>query len=603
MRSLRWLIPFFAAAAPALFAADPVDPPRRLPAFRVTVPLGPAPPRENGVQASPPPAKPPFEQKEFFGPGTKPVVVPLDQAIRWALANNLGARIEEVGVSVEEARARGAYGDFDPVFNFGASKSRTQTPDNRNNLSSADAVAQLQAIEAQVAAIRENTNAIREANGLPPLPAPMTSFGTDQTIIFDQTVERSEIGIQARSPIGTVLRIGGRASRLISTFQGDTRSISPTYNSSLLFEGRQPLLKDAGLDANLAGVRIARLNRDAQELAWKFRLEVTLQQVVSTYYEMLFGLADLRNKGDAITAGIDLVAQSKMRLETGFFSPYEVQQARTQLSFDRENLLLVKNRFLERQFDLRQLVSRQYEPDDRRIFLPVISLPSLKVPKLDRDTLLRLAFERRHDYRAAIVAADAEDVRLKYAKNQRWPQVDLIATYGWNGLDRNYGAALNRLTESQAPQWQLGIAGSIPIGGIQPRAQVDAAQGRKTQALLRVKQSEVEIGIAVERAWELVRTNQMRVETARVTNKAAEDAVRIGLRRMEEGLISNFDLIEQQRRLYEARTRELDSVAELNKSITQIWLATGTVLENLGVTFDADAPQPKKPVPAKTKKK
>ena len=72
-----------------------------------------------------------------------------------------------------------------------------------------------------------------------------------------------------------------------------------------------------------------------------------------------------------------------------------------------------------------------------------------------------------------------------------------------------------------------------------------------------------------------------------------------------EGLITNFDLIEQQRRLYEARTRELSAVFDLNKSITQLWLATGTVLENLGITFvDDKAAKPKAapgPPPAKKK--
>ena len=53
-----------------------------------------------------------------------------------------------------------------------------------------------------------------------------------------------------------------------------------------------------------------------------------------------------------------------------------------------------------------------------------------------------------------------------------------------------------------------------------------------------------------------------------------------------ERRVAVFDLIEQQRRLYDARTRELVAVAELNKSITQLWLATGTVLENLNIRLD-----------------
>ena len=39
---------------------------------------------------------------------------------------------------------------------------------------------------------------------------------------------------------------------------------------------------------------------------WRFSIERMLQNVVSTYYEMQLGIGDLKNKGDAITAGLQL---------------------------------------------------------------------------------------------------------------------------------------------------------------------------------------------------------------------------------------------------------------------------------------------------------
>jgi len=82
-----------------------------------------------------------------------------------------------------------------------------------------------------------------------------------------------------------------------------------------------------------------------------------------------------------------------------------------------------------------------------------------------------------------------------------------------------------------------------------------------------------------------VETNRQRVDTARKTRELNEEAVRIAYRRLEEGQISSFDLIEQQRKLYDARSRELAARADLNKAIVNIWQATGTVLENTGVSI------------------
>ena len=55
---------------------------------------------------------------------------------------------------------------------------------------------------------------------------------------------------------------------------------------------------------------------------------------------------------------------------------------------------------------------------------------------------------------------------------------------------------------------------------------------------------------------------------------------------MEAGQLSNFELIQQQTRLYEVRSIELQYQAALNKAITELWLATGTVLDNLGVVYE-----------------
>ena len=613
----RWIAPLITVALAApLLAQDPKPPgfvppkvePLTTPApvegpNQLATPVPAVADPEDPIESAPKPRviekAPTATTKNFFGPGTDVYTLSLNEAIRSALVNNLDSRVEKVAISVEDARVRNAYGEFDPVFSFSVVRSKTQTPDDRQNITSADSVAQLQAIEAQVAAINQNTaanqaftNAVLQALGRPTVEFNTEPLATEFTgrdrIIFDQESDRGEISLQARTPIGTVMRATARMTKIRSTFEGDTRNIEPNYIANTSLEFRQPLLKDFGFAANLADLRIARKNREAQELTWRFRLEATLQDVVSTYYEMIFGLADLKNKGDAITEGLKLVAYSQRRQELGFFSPYEVKQAQVQLSFDRENLLLVKNVFLDRQFVMKRLVLPNFETNDRQVYIPT-RIPSLKMPSLRRDELLAEAYRNRLDYKAAIIAAEAEDVRIKFARNQLYPQVDVVGTYGWAGLDSSYPSAYGQMMEGQAPSWQIGITGGFPLGGIQPRAQLDAAKARKEQAILRVKTAELEVGLGVDKAIELIRTNQLRLDTARFTTRVAADAVRVGFRRMEEGLISNFDLIEQQRRLYDARTRELSAEAELNKSITELWLATGTVLTNLNISLDVSA--------------
>lgn len=623
----RWAIPLLTLTAPALFSADTPAPELRA----SPPPLAETPQTDAPVPAVVPeefaPVPPPKPQKEkppqkpsatdYFGKGTKAEVITLQQAVQAALKNNLEAKIEEIGIALENARVKNSFGTFDPVFTFSAQRQRIKTPDATDNIRNADSLLRLQdvALASQVvnsgiaafnstqvgvanflAEIDRRIQAISNQGVLnfqlpnlnyqPQLAAPIAApaFASD-IVTFKQDVDTAEAGIQARTPIGTIFGVTVRGNKTRLSFVGDTRDVLPTYGASATFEFRQPLLKDAGLSANLADVRIAKKNREAQELTWKFRIEVALQSVVASYYQMVQGFADLENKGDAINAAIDLLAFSNRREQLGFFSPYEVGQAEVQLLTDQANLFGAQTYLLDRQTILKSQILAQFDSRDNRVYLPE-NLPALKVPKLDIDQLLRTAFSKRTDYKALIIAADAENVRLKFANNQMWPQLDVVGSYGWTGLDRDFGDATDRLLEGEAPAWQLGFTGSVPLGRIQAHAQRDAARSRQKQAIARIQQAEIQIGLSVRRSVDTILNNQRALAASKATTAAAKGLVQVGLKRMESGLLSSFELIEQQRRVYEARSIELNREAALNLAITELWLATGTVLDNLGVAYE-----------------
>ena len=616
----RWCIPLISIAAPALFAADEpapelrATPPLLAPQIDAPVPAdAPVPPPIPMTEK--PPEKP--SASDYFGKGTKIEVITLQQAIQSALKNNLDAKIEEIGIAIENARVKNAYGEFDPVFSFSAQRQRLKTPDATDNIRNADSLLRLQdvalatqVVNGGIAAFNSTqqgvANFLAEIDGRiqaisqqgvlnfnlprlnfqPQFAAPIVPPTFSSNIVtFTQDVDNAEAGIRARTPLGTIFGVTVRGNKTRLSFVGDTRDVLPTYGASATLEFRQPLLKDGGLNASMADIRISQKNRAAQELTWKFRIEVALQGVVANYYDMVQAFGDLENKGDAINAGLKLLAFSQRREQLGFFSPYEVGQAQVQLQDDRATLYGAKSFLLDRQILLKRQILPEFQAGDIRVFLPEM-IPPLVVPKLDEAALLSLAFSKRTDYKALLISAESEDVRLKFAKNQAWPQLDVVGSYGYSGLDRTFSDATDRLLEGDSPAWSLGINGSVPLGGIQGRAQIEAAKARKVQAITRIKQSELEIGLSVQRSIATIRNAQQALAAGKATSDAAKELVHVGLVRMEAGQLSSFELIDQQRRLYVARSQELRYQAALNKAITELWLATGTVLDQLGVIYE-----------------
>lgn len=514
--------------------------------------------------------------------------ISLRQAINMALENNLEARFDSVGIRVEHARVRFEAGAFDPAFSFQMSRDSLRRLENANDISSTEALRQERAIEANIAL----ANAVAQQNalltGTPFTPISRTDVSTGiQGIIFDQQVDRSGANFIQRTPWGMRYGFFIEANRIRNTFTGDLRPVFPEYQAQAQVQVVQPLLKDFGPAANLANLRVARINKKVAILTWKQRVITGVHSVMATYYDMLYALADVQVRQDAIAADEKLVQQNQRRMELGFMQPFDVQQARAQVSLDQEQLLVAKNLFMERQFLLKRLILEQFDVNDASIYVP-LKEPALAVPSLDRSAFLRLAFEKRPDFKQALLEADSQDVRLRFARNQLLPQLDMVGSYGVNGLDNDYGSSFAQAFRGHTAFWSAGVNLRFPLGNVQARSQLDLVKAQKEQALLRIKQTELTIGVDVDTVISRIETNRQRLDTARKTRELNEEAVRIAYRRLEEGQISSFDIIEQQRKLYDARSRELQARAELNKGILQLWLATGTVLDRVGVRIQEE---------------
>jgi outer membrane protein TolC len=560
--------------------------------------------------------------------GVPTETISLKRAIEMALQNNLEARFEHVGIGLQRSQLDFAAGAFDPAFSLSVQHQSIREAQDVNNPNTAQAIESQQQLGVQLnqaaqalnveatqlaqqiigqsaagqSALNQglaNVNAQREIFGLQPLsastaisptlgllsPSPVTQPFLNNIVVLDQQSTQGVMGIQGRLPYGTKYEFQVSADRFRDTFSGDLTPVTPLYQNFAGLTIQQPLLKNFGKDANLADLRIAQLNKKAQVLTWKQNISTAVQGVMSNYYDMVGSLQDMHVREDAITADSKLVELYKRRVELGFSTPLDVQQAEVAVSTDREAFLTSKNNFLERQFSFKRLILAQYDAKNARIYLPE-GAPTLPPPPVNRTEFLSKAFEKRYDYKATLVTADVQNVRLKFAKNQLLPELDLVGTYGFNGLDASFARSNNQIFNGATPQWTVGFNFQFPIGNRQAKAQYSAVASQKEQAIIKIKEIELTIANDLDTIDTRIETNRQRVLTSRQTRELGEEAVRIAYRRLDEGLISAFDVIDQQRKLYDAKSREIAAITELNKSITLLWLVTGTILEHQGIDFE-----------------
>src|ERR1700677_464243 len=103
-----------------------------------------------------------------------------------------------------------------------------------------------------------------------------------------------------------------------------------------------------------------------------------------------------------------------------------------------------------------------------------------------------------------------------------------------------------------------------------------------------MKQVELSINTDVDTAISAIRTNEQRVVTSRQAQQLAEDVVRMQNGRLEAGQASTLDVLDNRRRLYDAQSSVLEAIDDLNKSIVELYLATGTLLNQQSISLVDD---------------
>jgi HAE1 family hydrophobic/amphiphilic exporter-1 len=532
--------------------------------------------------------------------GMQAEIVTLHEAIALALKQNLDIQWQKTDVSLQDEVTRSSWGDFDPQLQFSSTYTDSQTPENPTIISSADTAQQILLEQEAIALIQSNAAPtpvpLPSTNTATPTPTPSVS---DAPYIFQNRDFRTSLNVSEKLPIGTTLKLGFEQDYLNDTvldLPGQKFLPSNVFFGGLTID--QPLLQGLGYDANLVAIRIGRRNRQINYNNWRQRVIDSVAQVMSTYFDMTYAQELMRLRQESTDADRALADANQRRVNVGLMTPIDVRQAEVDVSADQYDYLTAQNYLTARVADLKKLIYRGVEDDDGRTFLSAgpIDMP---VPNLDRQQLLTDAFENRVDYATAIQQAEIEDIKLKYYRNQLLPRIDFVATLGINGLSTSSaGSAVSQAVNGQGPEWMIGIQGTIPFGNVAGRANLAASHKLREEAIWKLKQVELAIHTDVDTAISAIQSNQERVTSARATSKFAQEVVDMENRRIEAGQASTIDILDNRRRLYDAQSAELEAVNDLNKSIVQLYLATGTLLREESIQLVDDDPEAPRQHPA-----
>lgn len=515
-------------------------------------------------------------------PSTAPASLdlPIDLARRSVLENNLDLSV--VAIEPDKARTRISEEEakFDATIRVGASYKKQNPPalDDDYVQFTEKKTALDQLIKGYEAGNSFADTMQQLAEGKTPKPDKVGGF--DGGIAKLTTIEQTKESINAELGLNVPLPTGGRVG--LTQFLDRQNKLSPFYSdqstSPLVFSISQPLLRNAGLDTNLASIRIARLDAKATSAKTKL-VAIRLLAAAEKAYWKLYGarkLLEIREQlNELANRNLELVQK---RVDEGLVAPIEVIRAQAGVALQLEALIVARTNERIQQRDLKRILNLEGVDLNSPTRLDITTPPTLLGYELESEPLVKRALTNRMEMLEIELELAADTIRVDFARNQTLPLISLDFEYGLVDTGGTPGTAWQSAWDFDNPSFGIGIKGEIPVTNEARKAQLRRAVLTRTQRLATRAARELAIRQEVLDALDLLDQNWQRILAARQAAVVSGLNYEAERKQFDQGTRTMREVFEALAQLGDAQAREAGAIVAYQVSLVDLAFATGTLL-------------------------
>jgi outer membrane protein len=408
-----------------------------------------------------------------------------------------------------------------------------------------------------------------------------------RSLLTSELDERNNLyggGLEFLSPLGSKFKLGVSLHDLHNNLQQQgsilgisTNPISHEYETFVGVSLVQPLLKDFGVNATTVRIRLAAAASDLAFQDYRRQLMLTVGRAESAYWDLYLTQEQERISTQSVAVAEAVLIDDQNRLKVGQSAELEVLQAQAGLSLRRARYNEARTKRFEAATQLATLLSESAMTTN--LLLRAVDKPPIRETPLSYFESYQQAFELNPDYLSRKIQVNQETIRLGYARNQRLPQLDLKADYGFNGLGDTPGQSWDDIGHYDFPAWSVGLELRVPMtGGIRERNELQAARLGQERALLGLKEVEVQIANALVSAMHKARAYLDSVQSYRSVVAFHEQLLASQMDRLKVGRIDSFTVLDTEEKLFEARIAELENLVAYEKAFLELELVSGSTL-------------------------
>ena len=396
-------------------------------------------------------------------------------------------------------------------------------------------------------------------------------------------------GLSGKLPIGLSYAVLGytREDDARTFFgPGDTLTRSTNnYFSEGRIDVQQHLLKNFWIDADREQILLRRRAVKISQQALRFQIMKTLLAVELSYDDVVAARENIHVQEKALELRQQLVTETRRRVQVGDLPPLDAEQAETQLENTITALTVAREQYFTQQNTLKSLLTDDFKS---WVDIEVVTTDSLLAfqQDLNRSESFVRAMQNRPDLIQARLAVEKSDVEVKFRKNQLFPSLDLVGSYGGLGVADDAGHSINNALSFGNEEYSYGVVLSFPLSNVSERGYYKASKAARQIAELQLRKAEQQVLFEIADFVNRAQSRFTQVSSTRKARAYAESALAAEVKKLQNGLSTAFFVLQLQETLTAARTAELQALADYNKIIAQLAFAEGSTLEKHHLSVD-----------------
>ncbi|MBP2686137.1 MAG: transporter [Deltaproteobacteria bacterium] len=346
----------------------------------------------------------------------------------------------------------------------------------------------------------------------------------------------------------------------------------------------QPLLQGLGREVTERGITTADDATESSLADWTQQALNTAASARNQYLLLVMARESLATRQASLDLAREIQAQNEGRVAAGALAAYQLQDSLLGVLQAQKNLLDA-NRAEKNVAD--QLRTTLHLEAGTSIATTPPPLPGTS--EVTESDAMQIAMLRRPDVVKARIAVRTAEFNEKVSRNLALPSLAVQGSGGVTGLDQSYGDAFADMGSTRYPFWSVGLSFSVPIGNNSARADVAANRLIASQARTQLAATEESAGLEVRTALRDLESAREQIGVTEQAVTAAEVVVASYRKRQQLGLATTKDVLDVIAILTQARENYTVARASYHSALTNLWKATGELLDREGIRQTGNA--------------